>query len=97
MRATESKSYSNITADTSPFWIYGGRYMLTAVATWGGGNVVLETIGPDGSTYLAVANLADDAVEANGSFYYDLPPGQYRFNLTTATGVYLKLTRVPLE
>jgi hypothetical protein len=42
--------------------VKGGAYGLSVVATFGGGNVQLQLLGPDGSTWLNVGS----AITANG-------------------------------
>ena len=93
MTATESHQFSNISATTAAFGLYGGKYALTAAATWGGGNAQLQSLATDGSTWLNVGS----SITANGLSTYDLPPGQYRIAITTATAAYLALTTVPEE
>lgn len=95
MRATESIKFNEIDATTAGFALYGGRYLLLVVATWGGGSVAVESLAPDAS-WIAVPNVEGDAVAGDGAFHYDLPPGQYRLALTTATDVLGALTRIPL-
>jgi len=92
--ATDAKSFSNISAATAAFTLRGGYYVATAVATWGGGSVDLQILGPDDSTWLAcptAVHFTANAAIAAG----DLPPGQYRFNVTTATAVYCRVSSVP--
>lgn len=91
MTATESHQFANISATTSAFGLYGGKYGLTAAATWGGGNVQLQTLADDSSTWLNVGS----SITANGFTTFDLPPGQYRFAVTTATAVYLAISTIP--
>jgi hypothetical protein len=69
--ATQSYQFSNIAATTSPFLIKGGTYGLSVEATFGGGNVTLQLLGPDGSTWLNVGS----AITANGFSSQSLPPG----------------------
>lgn len=89
--STESFQFSNVgTGATSTFSALGGEYMLTSVGT-GFGSQQLQTLGFDASTWLNVGA----AVTGNGTTTMDLAPGQYRFNITTATANYLALTRVP--
>lgn len=64
----------------------GGRGVFAVVATFGGGNVALQYLGPDESTWLTVGS----ALTANGLFSFDLPPGRIRAAVTTATGVYAR-------
>lgn len=89
--ATQSVNFSNIAATTGAFQIYGGKYGLTVSATFGGGNVQLQTLSLDGSTWINVGT----SVTANGQSVLDLPPGQYRLSITTATAVFAALTRIP--
>ena len=49
----DSKEFSNISATTAAFTLNGGYYMVAAVATFGGGNVELQMLGPDQSTWLS--------------------------------------------
>ncbi len=108
MRAQESFKINNQAAGTfGPYSLDGGVYQLSAHATWGGGNLILQQILPDGATALTLFGepqtgatpatwvgslLADGAV----IFKY-LPPGSYQLVSTTATAMYAALTRVPLE
>lgn len=82
---------SGLSADTATFTLLGGRYAVAAVATWGGGSVSLEMLMPDGSTYLAVVA----PFTANNSTIAYLPPGTYKFAITTATAVALLALPVP--
>lgn len=91
--ATESKSFSNISASTAAFALLGGKYAIAALATFGGGSVKLQALGPDGSTYLSLSSASD--FTAAGGAVVDLPPGQYRFTIATATAVYTSVTRIP--
>jgi hypothetical protein len=91
--ATESHQFSNIAATTGAFGLFGGKYELAAAATWGGGNVQLEALAGDASTWLNVGS----AITTNGVTVFDLAPGQYRLAVTTATSAYLALTTIPGE
>ena len=90
--ATQSINFSNIAATTAGFQIYGGKYGLTVSATFGGGNVQLQVLSLDGSTWINVGS----SVTAAGQSTVDIPPGQYRLSITTATAVFAALTRVPI-
>lgn len=68
----------------------GGRGQLTAVATFGGGSVGLDYLGPDGTTWLAAVT----ALTANGMVQFLLPPGQIRVSVATATAVYANVDRL---
>lgn len=91
--ATESVKFSDIAASTAAFALRGGKYAVAAVATFGGGSVKLQALGPDGSTYLSVASGTD--FTAAGYGVIDLPPGQYRFTIATASAVYASVSRIP--
>jgi len=92
MRAQEAHFFTNISATTAAFGMDGGSYRLIATATFGGGNVGFEQLGPDGVTWLSVIT----ALTANGqSGTTFLPPGQFRVTVTTATAVYAVIGRVP--
>lgn len=75
---------SNASATSSNFQWGGGRGMFSAVATWGGGSVQLQYMGPDGTTWLNVGA----ALTANGLATFELPPGLIRATVATATAVY---------
>ncbi len=107
MRTTEAIKFSNIGATTAAFALYGGRYAVGVVATFSSGSVKFQQLGPDGSTYLDlkapydVAGTEQDDVigtfVANGMKVFDVPPGQYKLTITTASAVYANVVRVPLE
>jgi hypothetical protein len=91
--ATESKAFSNIAANTAAFTLKGGKYAVAVVATFGGGSVKFQTLGPDGTTWLSVASATD--LTAAGDATVDLSPGQYRFTIATATAVFASVSSVP--
>ena len=92
---TDSKIFSNISATTAPFTLDGGLYMVAVVATFGGGNVELQGLGPDGSTYLSLPTALK--LSANGMISGYCPPGQYKFVVTTATAVYASVAGIQLS
>lgn len=89
----DGKSFSNISVTTAAFALLGGKYGAAAVATFGGGSVKLQTLGPDNTTWLSVSSGTDFA--AAGYATIDLPSGQYRFTIATATAVYATVYRIP--
>lgn len=93
MRATDGAAFPNISATTAAFGLAGGKYGVTYIATWGGGSVTLQIEAGDGSTFVTAAT----AFAANGYATVDLPPGQYKFAVATATGVYVNITRIPAD
>jgi hypothetical protein len=97
----DAVEFSNIAATTAGFRLNGGFYMVSAVATFSGGNVELQALGPDQSTYLSIpaALPAGTALKllAAGAITGYLPPGIYRFAITTATGVSCSVAEVPIS
>lgn len=69
----------------------GGTYAFSATATFGGGNIQVQALMPDGATWANVGT----SLTAAGMNTLDLPPGQYRFNVTTSTAVFAALVGVP--
>lgn len=90
----DAQSFSNISATTAAFRLNGGRYAIEAVATFGGGSVKFQALMPDGSTWQSVSSATD--FTAAGYATIDVPPGQYRFTITTATAVYCSAAGVPI-
>jgi hypothetical protein len=90
--AVESKQFTNISATTVAFGLKGGRYGLVVSANFAGGNVQLQMLSLDGVTWINFGA----AITVNGVATNDLPPGQYRIAIVTATAVYAALTSVPL-
>lgn len=86
----EDRTFSNISATTAAFNLFGGNYALEVAATFGGGNVALQRLAADGATWVQVFNFT-----ANGYNQLNLPPGSYRFAVTTATGVYAEVKSIP--
>jgi hypothetical protein len=89
----DGATFKNISATTAAFELQGGTYGVFVTATWGGGNVALNGVGPDGSTLAPVMT----ALTANGYASVVIPAGMYKFAVTTATAVYASVYRVPLQ
>lgn len=94
MTPTQSVKFSNISATTAAFTLTGGKYGAAVVATFGGGSVKLQALGPDASTWLSVASVTDFTAAGYGTV--DLPPGQYRFTIATASAIYASVTSIPI-
>lgn len=90
LTTNEIRTYSNISADTAAFMLRGGLYAVTASATWGGGSVTLQKLAADESTYVTALT----AFTANGYSTVSLPPGTYKFDVVTATAVYLEIASI---
>lgn len=80
---------SNASATGNGMTFVGGRSAFIAEATFGGGTVKLQAQSPQG-TWIDVSG---GSLTANGFVLLDLPPGQYRANIATATAVYAWLVR----
>ena len=59
------------TGNTSSFNLFGGKYAVTWQATLGGGNLQLQALSGDGSTFIPVGT----AIAALGLTVFDLPTG----------------------
>ena len=82
--------FSNISATTAAFTLAGGLYGITVIATFGGGNVVLQRLSADAVTYISVHT----ALTAAGYVSVSLPPGTYKLAITTATAVYAYISAI---
>lgn len=91
-KADEGYTASNIAATTAAFRLAGGLYGMDVVATFGGGSVTLQKQAADGTTYVTAAT----AVTAAGYSTAYLPSGLYKLAIATATGVYVKIDRIPV-
>jgi hypothetical protein len=98
----EGFTFSDFATDQAFTLTLGGRYLWSAKATWGGGSLALQALGPDGSTYLDVYALESGTAEktatltADGAALIDLAPGSYRLHPATATAISASIVRVPL-
>lgn len=70
----------------------GGRALLVAQATWGGGSAKLQTLSSDGSTWVDITNAS---FTASGSVEVALPHGQIRCVIATSSAVYLDAHHIP--
>lgn len=95
MRAVDGYFASNISATTAAFPLTGGLYGVDAMATWGGGSVKLQRVMGDGSTTISVSSGTD--FTANGYATVNLPSGNYKLVVATATAAYVQIRRIPGE
>ena len=94
--ATDSYNVQNVSATPATFNLLGGKYAVTAEATWGGGSAKLQIQSPKlgpAATFISVNSSTDFA--ANGFFVLDLPAGTYQITIATATAVYLSIVGLP--
>jgi hypothetical protein len=91
----DAVAFSNISASTPAFGLKGGYYFCACVATFGGGNVELQVLGPDQSTWLSAPTALKFTTAGTIAGY--LPPGEYRFAIASATAVYCSVAGVPLN
>lgn len=79
-------------ADTAiVFTLNGGTYGMLASATWGGGSLDLQALGPDGSTYISVLAAT---FTATGYKTFTIPGGQYKFVGVTSSAIYAVVCRI---
>lgn len=107
---TDGYQARNISANTAAFVLAGGRYGVSVIGT-SFGTVKLQMLALDGSTWIdlkapyekadGTGGTEDDLVigtfGANGYKVFDLAPGKYRLTISSTTGVYAAITRVPLS
>jgi hypothetical protein len=79
-------------ATQGPFVLLGGKYGVSAVATFSTGSVALQILGPDASTYIN----ALPAFTANGAASVDLPAGKYQV-LVTAPATAVNVSVIPIS
>lgn len=75
----------------------GGHGVIAVEATFGGGSVALQFVGPNGAWLPVLDAITGVAISltAAGSARFFLPPGSIRIVATTATAVYAIAARVP--
>ena len=92
MHSASVKLLTNGSATSGQQYWPGGKGVFQAVATFGGGSVGLEYLGPDGTTWVAAAS---GLLTANGGFVFELSPGPIRAAVVTATAVHASAARIP--
>lgn len=88
----------NASATGSAVYFPGGVATFTVIANFGAGNVTLEMLGPDGTTWIPnVITAQTSNVVLRGQNLINYPPGQYRATVNGgATAVWARLDRVPI-
>lgn len=87
----------NASATGGAVYFPGGLATFTVIGSFGAGNVTLEMLGPDGSTWIAavVPAISSNGVTRSQNLI-NYPPGQYRAVVSGgATAVWARLDRVP--
>lgn len=84
-----------VNASATGAWMQwpGGRGLFSAEATFGGGTVSLQFMGPNGA---AITAGVDTTLTAAGGGIFDLPPCQIRATVATATAVYATASQLGL-
>lgn len=78
---------TNAAATSAAYVWKGGEGTFMAKATWGGGTVKLQFLGPDGTTWIDAGS--NTTLTADGGGNFSLPAGtNIRANVATATAVY---------
>jgi hypothetical protein len=81
----------NLSSNTGVFFLEGGWYSLTAIATWNSGSIVLERLAADEATFVSTTVT----LNTNGIITQMLPSGVYKLVISgTPTGIYADLTHI---
>lgn len=79
----------------------GGRGYFSAVGTFSGEDITLETLAPDGTTNITVMDVGGNAstLSAAGGILFELPPCPIRAAVSTGggtpAGLYARADRIP--
>lgn len=92
MRGSDLTVFRSIAATTSGFPVEGGDYVLDVSATFSGGNVGLDRLAADDTTWVPALTALTVAGQSPRTA---LPRGQYRISVVTATAIYARLQRLP--
>lgn len=91
--ASENFTILNKATGSYPFTLLmGGGYEMVMTGTFSTGAVLLDILGPDGSTYIEVGEMTGSAPISS----FSLPPGSFKFVVPSdASDVSISLTRMP--
>jgi hypothetical protein len=78
---------------TPTFNIEGGIYQMAAAGNFNSATVILNELGPDGTSFITTGNTLS-AAGVLGPLY--LPPGQYQLNFGSVTAVSVGLVRIQI-
>lgn len=96
MLSAHAQLLSNGTASSAAtFWAGGFTIFSVVSSNFNSSTVALYVLGPDGATYLPIANASFTANGISAVLY--LAPGQYQAQVSggTPAGVFATLDRVP--
>ena len=89
--AVDGHALSNAAAGNgASFQLTGGMYAVETLAT-GAGTIALQTLGPDGATWLTAVSIATTSNYSTAQ----LPPGVYRWSTSSFTAIYAAVSRIP--
>lgn len=74
----------------SDFSFDGGKAMFMGRGTWGGGNIKLQVKMVDGN----YADVNGSTLDADEAVFLELPRGEYRGVITTASAVFAYLASI---
>lgn len=96
MASPNNSALFSLGGSNSPtFTLLGGRYGVVVTAAFGGGNVDLKILGPDGITLVSILAAA---FTVNGVVLVDIPVNStLQFIVTTATAVFASVSPVRLS
>jgi hypothetical protein len=93
--AVDGKTFTGLSANSPTFYLKGGNYVVAAIGTITT-SVELQMLGPDGATFISLPTSLK-ITTSGGTAGGNAPPGQYRFTLTSATGVSRSVSGVPIS
>lgn len=79
------------TSNGTAFGVKGGKYVFTGEATWSAGSAKLQIQTRNGTW----VDVASSTLSANGMLQVELPQGQVRVVVATATAFYGYLVGIP--
>lgn len=101
MNATEGFRFEGLDADSDPFVVRGGKYVLGVINGTPGAEPVGVAMQMPSGGYVPVVCFTSDATNSqgvtggNGSAIMDLPPGTYKIDVGDNADVDATLVSVP--
>jgi hypothetical protein len=87
--ALDAQLFSNISTQTAAFRLKGGQYGVGIQANFGGQSIAFQILGPDGTNYVSICTATAASFQI-----INIPAGQFRFTVGTATSVYASVTGI---